>query len=120
MRTSGLLTITFGSVAAPLFAAASVSRWEYVTQPIAAAAITIPGTIHRLASDRLLVRWLCCPAIDLLLASFMSRPLEASIAEDCGSKHVRFSLLPRDGLEAALGNHRNCRVISRDRDLGSA
>jgi hypothetical protein len=76
-----LLTITCGGVAGLVFAAASVSRWEYVTNPIATAAITIPGSIHRLACDRFLVRRLSCAAIDRLLASFTSQPLGLRIAE---------------------------------------
>jgi hypothetical protein len=76
-----LLTITCGGVAGLVFAAASVSRWEYVTNPIATAAITIPGSIHRLACDRFLVRRLSCAAVDRLVASFTSQPLGLRIAE---------------------------------------
>src|SRR6516165_1784216 len=80
-RTSALLTVTCGGVAGLVFAAPSVSRWKYVTNPIATDAVTIPGSIHRLACDRFLVRWLVCAAIDRLLASSTSQPLELRIAE---------------------------------------
>ena len=48
-----------------------------------------------MAGDRSLLRRLCCPAIDRLLASFTSQPLEASIAKP-------------DDLESITCAHTNC------------
>jgi hypothetical protein len=54
-------------------------------------------------------------------SSLCIRRIDDARCDRCDSVHtyvlfrVFYRQAPRDGLEAALGNHRNCRVYSRDR-----